>query len=513
MKVASWFASTGRADDAAIEDPVRLDPLCDVIAQGILILDDNARVIAANRPAGLLLRCSTLPGTDLRRLLKPLASEHILATILASLADRSAVAAEERGPARHSHDVELRLPEPDGTSTTVCYRFDVQFSPDPPAQPHRLLLIADRTDAAHQAREVADLRAELQVHGEILRALLRLGGTRFAAAVRKTAEAMEQIDAVLKKPAREQAAFRDKLDQTLEQVDRIRREAVVLRLTSLEIAARSFEDALHELRSREALSGGEFLPLAVKLDDLFGRLSLLRTLTRSALPSSRADDARALTDNGTQIIDAPRFLVDGGAAAADGALPARSPGSLASTLTSLTEHIAAEQAKPATLELIGIDAVPAAYQKAVKNVAIQLIRNAIVHGIEEPDARARAGKPATGALRLKVTASADGSVELRFQDDGRGIDPVRLRRSAVERGLLRPYEAAALSDRQAIKLIFKPGYANSQLQSDEPVSGGGLLLVRRYVDDAGGRIALASEPGRNTRFRVAFPPLHPTTAA
>ncbi len=499
MKVAAWFASVGRSEADPVEDSATLDAALERIAQGVIVLDPRLRVISANEAARSLLRNTRLVGADWRELLQPIAKPETLARLTSALQDR--------GAPRRCDEIELRVAGPDGAQSTVWYRFDVHGGTETPAGAARVLVITDRTDAVQQAHEIAELRAELQSYGEILRALLRLGAARFATAVRKTSEAMERIDAILKQPAREQTAFREKLDAALAQVDQIRREALLLRLTSLEIAARSFEDAVHELRDRESLSGSDFLPLAVKLDALLGRLALLRTLTRNAMPGAAVEENRAVTDNGTQIIDAPRFFGEASPEPAPSAPAARAaaPGRLESALASLTEHIGAEQGRPVHIEFTGLDAVPSAHRPIVKNIAIQLIRNAIIHGIEAADAREAAGKPSTGTLRLSFVRQANGGGELRFQDDGRGIDPVRVRRAAVERGLLRPDEAAALSDRQAIKLIFKSGYASGTPEGSAPTRRG-LLLVRRYVDDAGGRIALASEPGRSTRFKVLLPP-------
>ena len=98
---------------------------------------------------------------------------------------------------------------------------------------------------------------------------------------------MKTINGVLKKPAREADAFRSKLEETLEEVDRVRRDAAALKLTGLEAAARLLEDSLQELRSRGALSGSDFLPLAVKLDQLYGQFALLRSLSTQSAPAGR----------------------------------------------------------------------------------------------------------------------------------------------------------------------------------------------------------------------------------
>jgi chemotaxis protein histidine kinase CheA len=355
---------------------------------------------------------------------------------------------------------------------------------------------------------------------------------------------MKAIDAVLKKPAREADAFRSKLEETLEEVDRLRREAAAFKLTALETATRRLEDALHELRSRGALSGSDFLPLAVKLDQLFGQFALIRQLVAQAGPiaESEASSEAPMTDNGTQIIEAPKFTAqtaeqtDAAAQPAEDEHPSdfmqpapaareaqaarevQAPyqmaraGSLDSTLAALTELVAQEHHKTVELDCKGMDLIPPRYQSTIKKVSIQLIRNAVMHGIETPAARAALGKPKQGALNLEFKAMPDSSFELHFEDDGCGLDPDKIRATAVARGLLAEEEVARLRDREAIKLIFKSGYSTLSHAPGEPAHGGGMSLVRRYVHEAGGKIALASLLGHETRFKITLPPVDAASA-
>ncbi len=135
-----------------------------------------------------------------------------------------------------------------------------------------------------QQRELVDLRVQVRTQGEILRSVIQAGGARFGAFLQRTDASMKTINDVLKKPAREAGAFRSKLEETLEEVDRVRRDAAALKLTGLAAAAREFEDSLQELRSRGALSGSDFLPLAVKLDQLYGQFASLRSLAIASRP-------------------------------------------------------------------------------------------------------------------------------------------------------------------------------------------------------------------------------------
>jgi signal transduction histidine kinase len=392
-------------------------------------------------------------------------------------------------------DVEVRLPNPEGGFDNAHFSFEFTPLDNPQAW---LVQVTDITSRVQQQRELEDVRSQLKTQGEILRSVLHAGGARFATFLQTTDATMKTINTVLKKPAREADAFRLKLEETLEQVDRLRRDATALKLSGMESAARNLEDALQDLRIRGNLSGSDFLPLAVKLDQLFAQFSLLRTLTTRASPA-RSD--LAATD-APAIHAAPEVPMRRAAAA----------GSLASTLASLTELAAQEQQKNVVLECAGLDLVPPRYQAAIKNIAIQLIRNAVLHGIETPAEREAAGKTQHGTLHLDFCVTPDQSYELKFRDDGRGIDPDRVRSTAVARGLLTAEEAAQLRDRQAIKWIFKSGFTTLEDVAGETNHGTGMSLVRRYVHEAGGKIAIASQLGHETRFKVTMPPLQADAA-
>ncbi len=464
------------------------------------------------------------------KLISPLVTAKTLSAVRAFTA-RLLDATVQVDPAHPSalEDVEVKLANPDGSFETAHYSFDfhpVHSGGEPRAW---LVRVSDITARVQQHRELEDLRAQMRTQGEILRTVLQSGGARFSAFLQRTDASMKTINAVLKKPAREADAFRSKLEETLEEVDRVRRDAAALRLTGLEAAARVLEDSLHELRSRGALSGSDFLPLAVKLDQLYGQFAQLRSLTAQSGPAADPDadtSESRMTNNGTQIIDAPKFLAEMAkkSPAAQKSVSAQSApvprahrmapaGSLDSTLAALTELVAQEHKKTVVLECTGIELVPPRYQATIKNVAIQLIRNAVMHGVESSTARRELGKPPHATLHLEFKALPDQSFELHFQDDGCGLDPDKVRSTAVARGLINEEAAARLRDRQVIKLIFKSGYSTLASAPGEAPHGSGMSLVRRYVHEAGGKIALATLLGHETRFKVTLPALSASAPA
>ncbi len=480
--------------------------------QGLFLLDAKDKIqpqVSASLTT--LFRRQDFTNVSFEKLIGPLVTAKTLAsarTFLTRLLDPAASGAAD--PPNPLQDVEVRLVNSDGSSEAAHYSFE--FNPvDLPDEPRSWLVrVTDITARVQQHRELEDLRTHKQIQGEILRSVMLSGAARFGAFLQRTDAAMKTINGVLKKPAREADAFRNKIEETVDEVDRVRRDAAALKLTGFEAAARLLEDSLQELRSRGgALSGGDFLPLAVKLDQLYGQFALLRSLSAQAAPIVETDtdlpDTR-MTENGTQIIEAPKFLAEmAQRAAAPKAHRMAQAGSLDSTLTSLTELVASEQKKTVVLECTGLQLVPQRYQAAIKNVAIQLIRNAVMHGVETPAERSRAGKPAHGTLHLEFKANPDQTFEMHFQDDGAGLDPDKVRATAVSRGLLSEEAAGRLRDRQAIKLIFKSGYTTLTSSPGETVHGTGMSLVRRYVHEAGGKIALATLLGHETRFKVTLP--------
>lgn len=135
---------------------------------------------------------------------------------------------------------------------------------------------------------------------------------------------------------------------------------------------------------------------------------------------------------------------------------------------------------------------------------VHLVRNAVDHGIEMPDVRSAAGKSPVGTVGLEVLK--EGSyITLRISDDGRGIDPQKLRAKAVEKGLLSENEAHALSDEGALDLIFLPGFSTAEKVTDISGRGVGMDVVQSNIRDLHGTINVASEVGRGTVLSLKLP--------
>lgn len=140
----------------------------------------------------------------------------------------------------------------------------------------------------------------------------------------------------------------------------------------------------------------------------------------------------------------------------------------------------------------------------VRDALVHLIRNAIDHGIETPELRETLGKAESGRVTLRARADGD-MLHVEVEDDGRGIDPQRLREVAVGRGLLTEAQAAMLSEREALELIFRSGFTTRDEVSELSGRGVGMDVVKRKIEGLGGSVSVSSRIGRGTTFALRLP--------
>ncbi len=142
--------------------------------------------------------------------------------------------------------------------------------------------------------------------------------------------------------------------------------------------------------------------------------------------------------------------------------------------------------------------------EAIKDPLVHLVRNACDHGIEPSEVRAAAGKPPQGTLTLRAYHEG-GQVNIEIGDDGAGIDVLRVKQKALEKGLLSPEQAARLSDREALNLIFQPGLSTAQVVTNVSGRGVGMDVVRSNIEKIGGVVDVVSRLGEGSTVRLKIP--------
>jgi two-component system chemotaxis sensor kinase CheA len=180
-------------------------------------------------------------------------------------------------------------------------------------------------------------------------------------------------------------------------------------------------------------------------------------------------------------------------------------GSVANRLPRVVRDLATACGKQARMQIEGAETeLDRSLLEAIKDPLVHLVRNAVDHGLEAPDDRVRAGKPAQGTLVLRAHHQR-GKVLIELVDDGRGIAPAKVRDTAIARGVVTAAEAAALSDEDAVALVFRPGFSTASTVTNISGRGVGMDVVRTNIEKVGGQIELRSEPGRGTAVRIEIP--------
>lgn len=174
-------------------------------------------------------------------------------------------------------------------------------------------------------------------------------------------------------------------------------------------------------------------------------------------------------------------------------------------LPRLVRDLAASEGKQINLTMEGADTeLDKTIIEAIKDPLIHIVRNSCDHGIEKPAVRLAAGKPATGTLSLRAYHEG-GQVNIEIKDDGKGLDPVRIKAKAVEKGLLRADQADQLSEREVLNLIFAPGFSTAERVTSVSGRGVGMDVVRTNLERTGGVADLFSQVNVGTTIKIKIP--------
>jgi two-component system chemotaxis sensor kinase CheA len=231
-----------------------------------------------------------------------------------------------------------------------------------------------------------------------------------------------------------------------------------------------------------------------RLIDLVGEL----VISQSVLAQSVADGGSAATEGLDALRQLTREIQEGVLA-----MRAQPLKPLFQRMARVVRDAATASGKPAELVTSGeLTEVDKTVIERLADPLTHMIRNAIDHGLEPPEARRAAAKPATGTVRLSAEHRS-GRVLIEIADDGAGIDRARVRAIAVERGLVAA--DASLADAETDALLFLPGFSTARQVSGLSGRGVGMDVVKQSIAALGGRIAMASAAGRGTRFAISLP--------
>jgi two-component system chemotaxis sensor kinase CheA len=174
-------------------------------------------------------------------------------------------------------------------------------------------------------------------------------------------------------------------------------------------------------------------------------------------------------------------------------------------LPRVVRDMAVALGKQVRLEMVGAETeLDRTIIEAIKDPLVHLVRNSCDHGIEPPEARVRAGKPPQGTLTLRAYHEG-GHVTIEIIDDGAGVNVDRVKAKAIQKGLLGPEQVARMSDREALNLLFAPGFSTAEVVTNVSGRGVGMDVVKSNIERIGGVVDLTSRWGEGTTLKLKIP--------
>lgn len=436
-------------------------------------------------------------------------------------------------------EIDLSFPLDEGgfKTKTIAATFRRVMHGDQVAQ--SFIAITDVTERAAAARELRQNEDRKERQFELLLGTMHVEPAAlddFAALVGEQLgninDALRAEDFASGSEARSQV-LRSRLDAIYRAVHTIKGNASSLRIDPFVRTATGFEAKLAELRARAGLGGDDFLAVVIQQSELRILLEQLLEIRKryvgqrprlaegNGVPSAPVAAATAAAPAPAAAPAAPAAPATPGAPVASGAAsngsarPSHSGAgaAIAAELTGFAERIANERETRVAVgaQLGELDSLDAAHRRTIKNVLIQLVRNSLAHGIEPPDEREEAGKDPVGKLTILASRDDSGALRIRYSDDGRGLDPDKLRERAVASGLVG--SAAQIDDAAAVGLIFHPGFSTAESSDEVAGRGVGMDIIKQHVvDEAHGEIGIRSDPGSYLEFDLTFPAFEPVAA-
>jgi two-component system, chemotaxis family, sensor kinase CheA len=531
--VAAYFQlSRSRHERVAREAQEQTRDILKTVREGFFLLDAHYRIGAVWSDAlTRMFSRSDFAGLTFEELLRDLVPASTLGTAMKYIKLLWGDRAHENlmKSINPLGQLEITMDNGHGGKETRYLQFDFHRVMGPEGIKHVLCAVGDVTSSVLLARELHESQENASAQLDMMVGMMHVDPLQLVSFLDTAETGLKLVNTILKEPARTDAEFRKKLTGLFRELHTIKGEASALNLKSVANRVHTLEDMVGECKKKPELSGNDFLPMVLKLDDLLAHLRNVRemaarlTVLKETVPGAAAAAATSGTYPAAAVPPpAPRATAAAPPAAGSarggvtnrgstapgpantGPTAARRVEELSPALYSMAERLALDHAKRFRLTLKGLGDVPPPYAATIKDCLIQMLRNAAVHGIEPPEVRQAQAKKDPGSVQVDFHKTTDG-YELTFEDDGAGIAPDALKAAAVRRQLISEDDAALMDTRAAMALIFRPGFSTQDEISMDAGRGVGMDVVARSVYALGGKIGVSTHPGKFTRFKIVLP--------
>lgn len=450
------------------------------VREGLFLLTpDNRLGSQLSRSAHELFGRSLVPGQNFFELLSTLVSEKALndARDYVQLLFSPHVKEQLVQGINPLAEVELTVRNRLGQDTTRYLSFHFNRVQEDDTVHHLLVTVQDISEKVELQARLASERQRSQKELSMMLKAFETDPAMMRAFVERAEASLLEVNDLLRSTssAASEIQVLKAVDGAYRRVHAIKGDAASLGLEILATLAHQFENELQKLKDSGAPTGDALLALPLPLEDLLNKVASFKAL------------GRRKTGGETQSTEGSAHALN-------------------AALTKLATDVGNDCGKRINATVRMSSALDMAADKIdlVREIAIQLIRNAVVHGVEAPSTRLASQKPAEGQIAVNLTRDESSQWQLSVRDDGAGLNAAQVRQRLLELNWYTAEQLQGFSDKQVIAHIFKPGFSTALATSRHAGRGVGLDLVQANVQNLGARLLLSSTPGQHTEFKISF---------
>ncbi len=344
---------------------------------------------------------------------------------------------------------------------------------------HLLVTVQDVTERVHLVTELAMLKGQSKVELDFLAKIISIDRNKLQQFLAQMEAGLTRINNALQLASDNSGTeYHAIIGKILRETHTLKGDSAALELNSCESFTHVFEQELIRIRELPRIQGSDMVGLIVRLDEFFERIHQVRQIIASIGAMQPATVISTTSASEMLVRD----------------------------MRSLAQRIASDQHKQVQLEvdMAALDKLPDHMVNELRQVTIQLLRNAISHGIELPDERMARNKPAAGAISLVCKETQKDQIEWCLRDDGRGLDPGRIRQALLASGRYDAAQVAAMDDRSVVMKVFDAGFTTVDVAHRDAGHGIGLDLLHEKIRALGGRLHIKTRVNNFTEFSMHF---------
>lgn len=340
---------------------------------------------------------------------------------------------------------------------------------------HLLVTVFDVTIQVELEHALAKAKEKAKAEIEIMLDLLKVNPATLDLFLRTAEQTLLDINEQLRRVGGT-LDYRRTVNNIFRMVHTLKGEAATLDLEMFETLAQQFESLLAGLREKGSVSGDDLLALPLPLEEFLQRVAMVRSLV-------------------TRL-----------ASYHDAFTPVENSNAFAENLTQLAQRVARDHGKEVKLvtDLDLLGSLPKNTRNELKDIAVQLLRNAVSHGIESVAERTGRAKSPVGNIYLALKPLEAGEYELMLRDDGRGLIPQAIRTELLRSGRYTEAQLKELSDKQIVMKIFEPGFSTAENATRDAGHGVGMDVIKHKMEQLGARLSISSRPNAFTQFSICF---------